>query len=166
MFALRLAALCAAFVIALPCAAATTYRWTNAAGETVYSDFQPPPGTKYETLKGGAQESGPTLPYTTRVAAEKYPVTLYTSATCKEVCDNARALLNKRGVPFSEKKVATEEELAEAGRQIGGQLSTVPSLKVGSQSFSGFEANAWNGLLDLAGYPASASFGSGASGGR
>ena len=32
----------------------------------------------------------------------------------------------------------------------------VPSIKVGKQSFRGFEAGAYNNLLDLAGYPKSA----------
>jgi hypothetical protein len=41
----------------------------------------------------------------------------------------------------------------------------VPALKVGKQSFRGFEAAAWNNLLDLAGYPKTAPYGSKPSGG-
>ena len=40
-----------------------------------------------------------------------------------------------------------------------------PTLKVGKQSFRGFEPAAYNNLLDLAGYPKSAAYGSKPSGG-
>jgi len=41
----------------------------------------------------------------------------------------------------------------------------VPALKVGKQSFRGFEAGAYNNLLDLAGYPKTAAYGGKPSGG-
>ena len=45
-----------------------------------------------------------------------------------------------------------------------GNETFVPGLKVGSQTFPGFEAGSWNNLLDLAGYPTSAPYGSKPSG--
>ncbi|MBK6355542.1 MAG: glutaredoxin family protein [Betaproteobacteria bacterium] len=80
-------------------------------------------------------------------------MTLYTSADCVLECKNARDLLTGRGVPFTEKMVQTPEEVAEL-KQLVGDLF-LPSLKVGKQSFRGFEAGAYNNLLDLAGYPKS-----------
>lgn len=145
--------------------AQTTYRWVDkATGQTVYSDQAPPPGAK-QVVKLNASERGDEqqLPYATRQAAEKFPVTLYTSANCTEVCKQSRDLLNGRGIPFSEKMLKSEEEIAELARKLGSEAS-IPSLFVGQQNFKGFESGAWNNLLDLAGYPKSAPFGAKPSG--
>ncbi|MDO8292170.1 MAG: hypothetical protein Q7T29_04830, partial [Gallionella sp.] len=42
------------------------------------------------------------LPYETRRAQQNFPVTLYVAENCTEYCDQARELLIKRGIPFSE----------------------------------------------------------------
>jgi glutaredoxin len=143
---------CAARSLVFPCGAQTTYRWVTDAGDTVYSDQPPPPGTQFEEVEGGARDEGDALPYATRLAAEKYPVTLYTAANCMNNCTRARDLLNGRGVPFSEKKITNAEELAEFVKEMGND-GPVPALKVGAQKIGHFEAGAWNDLLDLAGYP-------------
>ena len=125
----------------------------------MYSDFPPPPGTKPLAIKAGEDPGGdPQIPYATRQAAEKFPVTLYTTANCVDICKRARDLLNGRGIPFTEKLLGTEAELAEMARKLGGE-ATIPSLSVGTQSLLGLEPEAWNNLLDLAGYPASAPYG-------
>ena len=146
-------------------AAQTTYRWIDkATGQTVFSDQPPPPGAKVmETREGPAATDERQLPYATRQAAEKYPVILYTSANCTEVCASARALLNGRGVPFSENLLKSEEEVTAVSKQMGSD-SFIPGLKVGSQTFAGYESGAWNNLLDLAGYPKTAPFGAKRSG--
>lgn len=147
--------------------AQTTYRWVDqASGQTVYSDQPPPPGTPGVVKVGGeAREAAPQVPYATRQAAEKYPVTLYTAASCTDPCTQARDLLNQRGVPFTEKMLNTDEDQAEYARQMGSKESAmVPSLIVGQQRFRGLESGAWNNLLDLAGYPKSAPFGAKPSG--
>jgi glutaredoxin len=97
------------------------------------------------------------------MAAENFPVTLYTSADCTKECKDARDLLNSRGVPFSERMVQKQEDLDELKQLVGDFF--VPVIKVGKQSFRGFEAGAWNNLLDLAGYPKTAPYGSKPSGG-
>jgi len=169
MLAARFASLFAALGIFLAfsslAAAQTTYRWIDkATGQTVFSDQPPPPGAKIlETREGPAATDERQLPYATRQAAEKYPVILYTSANCAEVCASARALLNGRGVPFSEKLLKTEEEIAEVSKQMGNE-SFIPGLKVGTQAFAGYETGAWNNLLDLAGYPKTAPYGTKRSG--
>jgi glutaredoxin len=163
MFAIRFFLFCTAFAIVLPCGAQVTYRWTSATGETVFSDLPPPPEVRVFEKIENHEEDGQPLSYATRVAAEKYPVTLYTTANCQEVCVNARTLLNGRGVPFSEKLFTTAEEIAEAAKQMGKEM-VIPSLQVGSQNFPGFEARSWNNLLDLAGYPKTAPLGSKSSG--
>ncbi|MFZ4534715.1 glutaredoxin family protein [Propionivibrio sp.] len=167
---LRLVLLSAALLTASVAGAQTTYRWIDkASGQTVYSDQAPPPGAKQVDKKTGSEDRGEDradaqqLPYATRQAAEKFPVTLYTSVTCADECKTARDLLNGRGIPFSEKTLKTQEDIAELTRQLGSEAA-VPSLIVGRQIFKGFESGAWSNLLDLAGYPKSAPYGAKPSG--
>ena len=141
---------------------AETYRWVDPHGRTVISD-SPPPGRARDVTKSGDGVSIDSLPYSVRVAAENYPVTLYTSADCTKECKDARDLLNNRGVPFAERMVQKQEDVDELKQLVGDYF--VPALKVGKQSFRGFEAGAWNNLLDLAGYPKTAPYGTKPSGG-
>lgn len=165
MFAARFAALGIFLAFSSLAGAQTTYRWIDkATGQTVFSDQPPPPGTRIlETREGPAATDARQMPYATRQAAEKYPVILYTTASCAEVCASARALLNGRGVPFSEKLLKSEDEIAEISKQMGND-SFIPGLKVGTQAFAGYESGAWNNLLDLAGYPRTAPYGATRSG--
>ncbi|WP_184414876.1 glutaredoxin family protein [Rhodocyclus tenuis] len=147
------------------------YRWIDpVSGRTVFSDQPPPPGARRVQSRGSsdaalAGEGGETpLPFATKQAASKYPVKLYTAASCVEPCAQARALLNARGVPFSEKMLQNDAEAAELRERGGGGEIMVPSITVGSQFYRGFEAGSWNNLLDLAGYPGSAAPGSKAAG--
>ena len=145
-------------------AAQTTYRWLDASGQTVYSDQPPPVGAK-QVVKISGQTPGDAaqMPYATRQAVEKYPVTLYTAANCTELCQNARDLLNQRGVPFTENIVTNDVEAAELSRRLGSDVG-FPSIFVGQQGFTGYEVVSWNNLLDLAGYPKSAPYGAKPSG--
>ena len=162
--AIVLALISAFWLATSPAVAQTTYRWIDkASGRTVFSDQPPPPGVSAQAVKESATSGDEQLPYATRQAMEKFPVRLYTAANCIEPCRNARSLLNGRGVPFNEKMLSTEEDVAELSKRLGTDAST-PSIIVGSQSFRGFEAEAWNNLLDLAGYPASAPYGAKPSG--
>ena len=138
--------------------AQTTYTWTDpATGSTIYSDQPPPTNIKRVTKKAG-EEPGNTRqqPYALRRAAENFPVTIYTSAECGDVCQRARSLLNERGVPFKEKVVQAESPEMDELKKLTGGEGFVPSISVGRQSSKGFEAGAWNNLLDTAGYPKTA----------
>ncbi len=165
MPALRFFLLSLALLAATLAQAQTTYRWIDKnTGQTVYSDQPPPAGVKLLATQSDASSGNePQLPYATRQAAAKFPVTLYTAANCTDICKQARDLLNGRGVPFSEKMLNSQEDIVELSKRIGSEAS-IPSLLVGSQSFKGFESGAWNNLLDLAGYPASAPYGAKPSG--
>ncbi|KFB77220.1 glutaredoxin family protein [Candidatus Accumulibacter cognatus] len=141
-------------LIAGTASAQTTYRWIDPkSGGTIISDLPPPPGArqvmKYSSTTGVDEQQ---LPYAVRQASEKFPVILYTSTGCV-TCKQARGLLNGRGIPFTEKMLTSEEEIAELGRQLGGE-SLLPSISVGRQSARGFAPTTWNELLDAAGYPA------------
>ncbi len=162
---LRFVVLGVALLTASIAGAQTTYRWVDkATKQTVYSDQPPPPGTQGVVKIGGDDRGNEQpLPYATRQAAEKFPVTLYTAADCLESCNQSRELLNSRGIPFTEKMLKTDQETVELGKKLGGE-AFIPSLFVGQQSFKGFESSAWNNLLDLAGYPKSAPYGARPSG--
>ena len=155
----RIAPITAALLLATAVSAQTTYRWEDPkTGSTVISDLPPPPGTGRVVISESSGAADPQrLPYAIRVASEKFPVVLYTSAGCG-ACQQARALLNGRGVPFSEKVLVSQEELTALGRQLGG-TAALPSVSVGRQSATGFVAARWNELLDFAGYPATAPYG-------
>jgi glutaredoxin len=144
-------------------ASAEAYRWVDPAGRTIISDT-PPPGRARDVSKAGsASETSDGLPYEVRRAVDNFPVTLYTSADCASECKQARDFLNARGVPFTEKMLQKQEDVDELKKLVGDTF--IPALKVGKQSFRGFEPAAYSNLLDLAGYPKSAAYGSKPSGG-
>jgi glutaredoxin len=164
MPALRLALLATVLLTGSLANAQTTYQWIDPkTGTTVISDQQPPFGAKQVVKRAGEESGAQQGSYAVRQAAEKFPVTLYTSTNCSDGCKQGRDLLNGRGIPFSEKILKTQEEIDELGKQLGGDAA-VPSVIVGRQNFKGFESGAWNNLLDLAGYPKSAAYGTKPSG--
>lgn len=151
------------FITLSVCAHAETYRWIDSSGRTMITDTPPPAKAKrIQKIEGGNQEAD-SANYATRKARESFPVTLYTSADCTTDCAQARALLNDRGVPFKEKMLQSAADSTDLKKLVGDVF--IPSLKVGKQAFPGFEASAYNNLLDLAGYPKSAPYGSKPSGG-
>ena len=142
-----------------PLAASQLYQWKDAQGRTVYSDQAPPTSvanSQQKSFKGSFVEGGEA--YATKVAREKHPVTLYTSA-CGSACDQARQLLIQRGVPFSSKDLQASEDARNEVQKLTGKLN-VPVLLVGSDKVEGFAAAQWQAALDRAGYPKSAPPGS------
>jgi len=155
-------------VLAIPLSAAgqAINQWKDPkTGSTIFSDQPPPAGAQVIQRYGGEPGEGGQQFYATRIAAEKFPVILYTAADCVEQCAKARELLNGRGAPFTEKLVPVGDgpEMSELKALTGGE-AVVPLLLVGKQKFKGFDAGSWNNLLDLAGYPKVASPGSKPSG--
>lgn len=140
-------------VALLLCAAgagAQMYKWTDAKGGVHFSDQPPPADARKAERKSVDGAAAVGLPYALAVAAKNSPVVLYTTSPC-EVCDQGRALLQRRGIPFAEKIVQSnddQQKLKEAGSD--GQL---PLLLVGSSKRIGFEAGAWNEALTNAAYP-------------
>ena len=132
-------------------AQAQAYRWTDAQGRTVISDGPPPGQARNVEKAGGKAQPDDGLPFATKLAAQKHPVTLYTMADCIDPCRQARELLQKRRIPFTEAKVTSPAQAEELTRVVGDVF--VPSIKVGSQSHRGFNADAYGRLLDFAGYP-------------
>lgn len=141
----------AALLLLSGVAVAQVYKWVDAKGVTHYSD-QPPPEQKnvqVRTASVGAS-GGPELPYELALAARNAPVTLYTTPNCN-ACDAARAMLQSRGIPYSERSVTTAEDVDRL--KAAGGSDSLPFLSVGRRKLSGFESGAWNAALTAAQYP-------------
>lgn len=131
---------------------AQMYKWVGADGKITYSDVPPPPSAKKLETKAvdapGSPLSG--LPFELAEAARNNPVTLYTGDACPP-CNDGRTMLNARGIPFTEKTVTSNEDLARL-RQVGGD-NNLPLLVVGRNKQKGFSDTNWNSALSAAGYP-------------
>lgn len=135
--------------------AQTTYRWVDQDGKVHFGDRPPPPKAARELKERqyAVREGGRSMGHALRKAVEKFPVTLYVSADCGAVCKEGNEYLRRRGIPFTEKTVASNEDLAALRERLGGGDVVVPVLLVGEKSGKGFLDSAWAGLLDAAGYP-------------
>lgn len=134
-------------------ASAQVYKWVDAKGVTHYSDQPPPPEVKnaqVKNLDGGAAGNAD-LPYEVALAMRNAPVTLFTTTAC-DACDHARTLLQKRGVPYTEKTISSADD-GDALRAAGGN-GDLPFILVGSTRLTGFAASTLNATLTAAGYPA------------
>jgi glutaredoxin len=137
-------------------ASAQLYRWVDQNGKVHYTDTPPQSATArvVEKKKPSGSVVEGTTPYAVQQAAKTFPVTLYTAGTCEAPCKDARDLLAKRGVPYSEVAITEPKQLDELKRLSGGD--EVPVLVVGKSVIKGFEAGSYNGALDTAGYPLNA----------
>lgn len=137
------------------CAAAQpVYRIVGPDGRITFSDKPlAVPGTTTVLGPGSARPTteGPaTLPYELRQVTSRYPVTLYTSASCGP-CSSGRNLLLLRGIPFTERTIATEED-NQALQRLSGE-NALPFLTIGGQRIKGFSDLEWQQFFDAAGYP-------------
>jgi glutaredoxin len=142
----------ALLLAALPVSA--QYRWVDADGRVNYGD-QPPGDAKNLTridARGQVREDAmASLPFELRRAMSQYPVTLYTALTCPG-CEAGRVFLLRRGVPFQEIVVETDEDAAEMKRRVG--TDAVPVLALGRTPTIGFNEATWTVALNAATYPA------------
>jgi len=138
-------------------ALAQAYRWVDKDGRVHYSDTPPPPAVSRNVDKISPQ-SGPVsdaqpLGSALQQAVKVNPVKLYTFSGCSAACTDAKALLEKRGVPYTEISVDSPDKREELKRVSGG--NNVPVLVVGNTVKQGFEAGMYNAALDAGGYPKS-----------
>jgi len=134
--------------------AAALFKVVGPDGSVTYTDRQPPANVGKVVPLGKSDGPPPSpldsLPTELRAAATRFPVTLYTSTPCTP-CDSARQLLQQRGVPYTEKLISTQEDLAAYEKVVGSR--NVPGATVGAQALVGFFADDWQSYLDAAGYP-------------
>src|SRR5260221_9722335 len=86
--------------------AAGLYKWVDKDGRVQYSDTPPPSGSgaknvEQRRMQGNVIQSNE-APYALQQTMKNFPVTLWAN-DCGEYCNKARALLNERGIPFTEK---------------------------------------------------------------
>jgi glutaredoxin len=128
------------------------YRWTDETGRVHITDTPPPASARNVQRKSGAGNVAESQQgFELSQAVRNFPVTLYTAPACKEACVAARALLNKRGVPFTEVQVNDDASLKELKAASGSDA--VPTLVVGRSVHSGYQPDSYEALLDSARYP-------------
>ena len=143
--------------VSLSVQAGELYRWVDSSGIVHYSDVPSADAEKIDSRRFSDEVTpSENLPYETRRAQQNFPVTLYVGDGCGETCDQARSLLSKRGIPFSEKLLRTKQDV-DAFKQLSG-FDGVPALAVGKNFLRGFLAERWNSELDIAGYPKTAPY--------
>ncbi len=154
--------------------AQAVYRVVGADGSVSYSDRPSAAGAAARTAGASANAagrprgangaaSGPVTPAATAASAQtanfppelqravqRYPVTLYTTNSCAP-CDGARTMLNTRGVPFTEKRVVSEDDAQAFERMFSGR--SVPAITIGPQALKGYAEADWVLYLDAAAYP-------------
>jgi glutaredoxin len=134
-------------------AAGSVYRWVDDKGRVHYTDQPPPQGVKEwgEMKAKGSVVEVAKEPYETRLAAQKYPVVLFTS-DCGPVCDQAVQHLVERGIPYASKRPDRNREDEAALKKLAGSME-VPVLTVGERVLKGYSKEQWGQALDMAGYP-------------
>lgn len=123
-------------------------------GKITYTDRPESADPKSKVISINAESGATTvasgLPLELRQVATKYPVALYVGTGCAP-CDQGRAMLVQRGIPFAEKVVISTEDSDALERLSGGREA--PTLMIGQQSVRGYSSDIWASYLDLAGYP-------------
>ena len=142
-------------LLTLACAgvqAQGVYRIVGPDGKVTFSD-RPPADANAQPARIASEApsaANGALPYELRQIANRFPVTLYTGNDCPP-CTSARNLLASRGVPFTERTVSSNEDIAALQRLSGG--TGLPFGTIGGQQLAGFSEGEWTQYLDAAGYP-------------
>lgn len=126
------------------------YKVVGPDGRVTYTDRAPTDRPTQAIKANGARVDADSLPTQLRPAAQRYPVTLFSSKDCQP-CDAGRQLLKTRGVPFTEKTVNGNPDLQALRKQEG--TDQLPILRIGTKQLLGFEGAEWGSYLDAAGYP-------------
>ena len=133
--------------------AAQLYRWVDDKGNVEWRDTPPPPTARKAEQRNVDGRTPPSeLPYSLQQPVKNAPVTLWIT-DCGQACDLARAHLNRRGVPHTERNARGEIEAFKKASE--GRLE-VPLLVVGTRSLKGYVDTEWDAALDAAGYPKTA----------
>lgn len=144
--------------IAAAASGADMYRWVDEKGVVNYTPYPPPAKIKKVEQKKFGDNTVQTsdTPYSVQQATKNFPVTFYATPSCGEPCKLARAHLDKRGVPYTEKDPSTPTEIDNFKAATGGGME-LPLLIVGQlKTLKGFFVDQWDAALDQAGYPSTA----------
>ena len=141
--------------VVAPALAQVPYKVVTPDGKITYTDrpVVAQPGMQVQALRPdaiSAAAAGPALPAELRAVQSRFPVVVYTTPECPS-CDSGRRLLQQRGVPYAERLVTSDDDVAALQRLTGGRA--LPVLTVGGQTLRGYGESDWLATLDLAGYP-------------
>ena len=135
----------------------TYFRSIDHNGRVQYGDAPLNSAADTEQLHSmSAPQNDDSLPFETRRAHAKFPVTLFVSGNCGSACDMARNFLKKRGIPFTEKTISSPEDVDAFKKSSGGDQ--IPTIQVGKNWSIGFLDSQWSQALDTAGYPKTAPY--------
>ena len=132
------------------------YRIVGPDGKVTFSDRAPSADSAAASASvagagsGSSNAAGAGLPFALQQVASRFPVTLYSGSDCAP-CDSLRQLLVQRGVPFTERTVSSNADIAALQRLSG--KAALPFGTIGSQQLEGFSNTEWTQFLDAAGYP-------------
>jgi glutaredoxin len=126
------------------------YKVVGPDGKIIYTDRPPTDRPVQNIRSNGVVSATDALPFELRQVASRFPVTLYTASACAP-CDQGRQWLKARGVPFTEKTVNSNADIAALQRIEG--MQQVPVLRVGQQRLQGYSDSEWASYIDAAGYP-------------
>ena len=141
-----------AALLAACAAQAQVYRNVGPDGRVTYSDKPPTASVRDNPGSASTNTPGAALPYQLNQTVQRFPVTLYTGNNCAG-CNSGRNLLLGRGIPFTEKTIESNEDIAALQRISGG--NDLPVITIGGQRLSGYSDTEWVQYLDAAGYPKS-----------
>ena len=147
--------LCLLLISVASANAAQLYRWVDSKGNVEWRDTPPPAGVPAKDIQqrrvSDNVAAGGEVPFSVQLATKNHPVTLW-ATDCGPPCTSARAHLNRRGTPFTEK--APQADL-DAFKKMS-PTSEVPLLQVGVITLKGYFETEWDSTLDAAGYPRTA----------
>ena len=139
---------------AIGTADAQLYKWVDQDGKVTYADTPPPKDAKDALKKNYTDNVTPAeaeLPFGVKDAIKRNPVTLYANA-CGQLCDQARALLTTRGIPFADRNPETNKAARDTLNEAAGGMP-IPTLTVGARVLKGFAESEWQDALSSSGYP-------------
>ena len=139
---------------AIGTADAQLYKWVDQDGKVTYADTPPPKDAKDALKKNYTDNVTPAeaeLPFGVKDAIKRNPVTLYANA-CGQLCDQARALLTTRGIPFADRNPETNKAARDTLKEAAGGMP-IPTLTVGARVLKGFAESEWQDALSSSGYP-------------
>jgi glutaredoxin len=134
------------------------YRSIDQNGKVQYGDLPAKNAADIEIIQSKAEPStDDSLPFETRRANLKFPVTLYVGEGCGNGCTQAHDFLKKRGIPFTEKNLVTALDIAAFKKESGS--NQIPVIHIGTDWITGFLESRWTQALDVAGYPKNPPYG-------
>jgi glutaredoxin len=127
------------------------YKIVGPDGQVTYTD-KPPTASDVRIGNNSVPKDPGSggIPYETRQAMARYPVTLYAAKGCN-ACDNVRTWLRGHAVPFNEVSLSTDNDYLALQARFGETL--VPVTTIGGQTLKNYNSADLQSYIEAAGYP-------------